>query len=115
DSIYSISTSLSTVAFLIHNNDVKTTLMKLNELENDEVEKIDVTSDVALICCVGDEIDTVSGVSGDIFGAVKEADANILMISEGASVVALNFVVSNGDAVPVIKILHKKFVEREYE
>lgn len=113
DAIYSISTSLSNVAFLIHNNDVKNTLMKLNELNNDDVEKIDVTSDVALICCVGDELMSKSGVCGDIFGAVKEAGANINMISEGASAVAINFVVSNGDALPVIKILHQKFVEGE--
>lgn len=111
DAIYSISTSLSTVAFLIHNNDVKNTLMKLNELNNDDVEKIDVTSDVALICCVGDELMSKSGACGDIFGAVKEAGANINMISEGASAVAINFVVSNGDALPVMKILHRKFVE----
>ncbi len=113
DAIYSISTSLSNVAFLIHNNDVKNTLMKLNELNNDDVEKIDVTSDVALICCVGDELMSKSGACGDIFGAVKEAGANINMISEGASAVAINFVVSNGDALPVIKILHRKFVEGE--
>ena len=113
DAIYSISTSLSTVAFLIHNNDVKNTLIKLNELDNDDVEKIDVTSDVALICCVGDELMSETGASGDIFGAVKAAGANINMISEGASNVAINFVVSNGDALPVIKILHRKFVEGE--
>ena len=111
DAIYSISTSLSTVAFLIHNNDVKNTLIKLNELDNDDVEKIDVTSDVALICCVGDELMSETGASGDIFGAVKAAGANINMISEGASNVAINFVVSNGDALSVIKILHRKFVE----
>ena len=111
DAIYSIYTSLSTVAFLIHNNDVKNTLIKLNELDNDDVEKIDVTSDVALICCVGDELMSETGASGDIFGAVKAAGANINMISEGASNVAINFVVSNGDALSVIKILHRKFVE----
>ena len=54
-----------------------------------------------------------TGASGDIFGAVKAAGANINMISEGASNVAINFVVSNGDALPVIKILHRKFVEGE--
>ncbi|MCQ2084588.1 MAG: aspartate kinase [archaeon] len=111
DAIYSISTSLSNVAFLIDNNDVKATLMKLNELDNDEVERIDVESDVALICCVGDHLMGQSGTCGDIFSAVKEVGANVNMISEGASSVALNFVVPNGDVLPVIKILHKKFVE----
>ncbi|MEE3478213.1 MAG: aspartate kinase [Methanomethylophilus sp.] len=113
DSLYSISTSLSTVAFLIHNNDVKSTLSKLYEMDNTDVEKIDVTSDVALICCVGDDLISTSGVSGQIFSAVKEVDANVMMISEGASAVALNFVVRNCDVLPVIKILHERFVEED--
>ena len=101
------------MAFLIHNNDVKSTLSKLYEMDNADVEKIDVTSDVALICCVGDDLISTSGVSGQIFSAVKEVDANVMMISEGASAVALNFVVRNCDVLPVIKILHERFVEED--
>ncbi len=106
DAIYSISTSLSTLAILIHNNDVRNTLKKLNNLESDVVERIDVTSDVALICCVGDDLMTRCGASGDIFGAVKDAGANVKMISEGASDVSLNFVVPMEHAIKVIETLH---------
>jgi aspartate kinase len=108
--IYSISTSLSTVAFLIHNNDVKMTMMKLNTLEPGDIERIEVKSDVALVCAVGDDLLSRCGVSGDIFTAVKEARANVEMISEGASDVSLNFVVPMFRVTEVIKILHKKFV-----
>jgi aspartate kinase len=111
DAIYSISTTLSTVALLIHNNDVKDTLRKLNELESEDIERIDVTADVALICCVGDNLLTTCGVSGEIFGAVKEAKANVQMISEGASDVSLNFVVPMANVLDTIRTLHKKFVE----
>ena len=108
--IYSMSTSLSTVAFLIHNNDVKQTMMKLNTIDAADIEKIEVKNDVALICAVGDNLLTTCGVSGDIFSAVKEARANVEMISEGASDVSLNFVVPMSKVTDVIKILHKKFV-----
>lgn len=111
DAIYSISTSLSTLALLIHNNDVRDTLKKLNGLDDDVVERIDVTSDVALICCVGDDLMTRCGASGDIFGAVKDAGANVNMISEGASSVSLNFVVPMEHAMKVLQTLHQKFVE----
>ena len=111
DAIYSISTSLSTLAILIHNNDVKDTLKRLNDLDDSDVERIDVTADMALICCVGDNLMTTCGVSGDIFGAVKEAQANVNMISEGASAVSLNFVVPMDQAVTVVTTLHHKFVE----
>ncbi len=108
--IYSISTSLSTVAFLIHNNDVKMTMMKLNTLDPGDIERIEVKNDVALVCAVGDNLLSKCGVSGEIFSAVKEAKANVEMISEGASDVSLNFVVPMSRVSDVIRILHKKFV-----
>ena len=106
--IYSISTSLSTVAFLVHNNDVRTTLNKLNGL--DVIDRIDVKNNVALICAVGDNLLEKSGVSGDIFSAVKDAGANVEMISEGASDVSLNFVVPMGKVIDVVKTLHAQFI-----
>jgi aspartate kinase len=108
--IYSISTSLSTVAFLVHNNDVKSILLKLNALESGDIERIEVKNDVALVCAVGDNLLSKCGVSGDIFTAVKEARANVEMISEGASDVSLNFVVPMSRVIDVVRILHKKYV-----
>jgi len=108
--IYSISTSLSTVAFLVHNNDVKSILLKLNALESGDIERIEVKNDVALVCAVGDNLLSKCGVSGDIFTAVKEAKANVEMISEGASDVSLNFVVPMSRVIDVVRILHKKYV-----
>ncbi|MBQ8373719.1 MAG: aspartate kinase, partial [Candidatus Methanomethylophilaceae archaeon] len=108
--IYSISTSLSTVAFLVHNNDVKLTLRQLNGLNAGDIERIDVKNNVALICAVGDNLLDKCGVSGDIFGAVKEADANVEMISEGASDVSLNFVVPMNKVIDVVKVLHDRYI-----
>ena len=67
-------------------------------------------SGVALICAVGDNLLNKCGVCGDIFSAVKEANANVEMISEGASEVSLNFVVPMGKVVDVVKILHSKYM-----
>jgi len=108
--IYSISTSLSTVAFLVHNNDVKSILSKLNTLDSGDIERIEVKNDVALVCAVGDNLLSKCGVSGDIFSCVKEAKANVEMISEGASDVSLNFVVPMSRVTDVVKILHEKYV-----
>ncbi len=108
--LYAISTSLSTIAFLIHNNDVPSILGSIKGMNKKEIEGVDIKSDVALICTVGDDLLNKSGFSGDIFGAVKEANANVEMISEGASDVSLNFVVPIESAVDVVKILHKKYI-----
>ena len=108
--IYSISTSLSTVAFLISSADVKATLRQINSIDGYDIEKIDVKSGVALICAVGDNLLDKCGVCGDVFSAVKEAGANVEMVSEGASDVSLNFVVPAGKVIDVVKILHSKFM-----
>lgn len=108
--IYSISTSLSTIAFLVHNNDVKLALRQLNNITEGDIERIDLKNNVALICAVGDNLLDKCGVSGDIFTAVNEANANVEMISEGASDVSLNFVVPMNKVVDVVRILHSKFI-----
>lgn len=108
--IYSISTSLSTVAFLVHNNDVQQMLTQLDSLKKTDIEKINVKSDVALVCCVGDDLLDKCGVSGDIFGAVKEVGTNVEMISEGASDSSLNFVVPMEMLVSTVRKLHAQFV-----
>lgn len=108
--MYAMSTSLSTIAFLVHNLDVKDALKHLNMLSSADIERIDVKSNMALVCAVGDNLLSKCGVSGDIFSAVKEAGANVELISEGASDVSLNFVVPMDRATDVVRVLHEKFV-----
>lgn len=109
--VYAISTSLSTIAFLIHNLDVKKTLRNLNKMDADVIEHINVKSNVALVCAVGDSLLASQGFSGYIFGTVKDVGANVEMISEGASDVSLNFVVPTDSVLEVVKALHKKYIE----
>ena len=108
--LYAISTSLSTIALLIHNLDVKETLRHLNTLEGEEIDRIDVKSNMCLICAVGDNLLARCGASAEIFGAVREAGANVELISEGASDVSLNFVVPMDHATSVIRQLHEKYI-----
>jgi len=108
--IYSISTSLSTIAMVIDNADVTTVIKKLNEISGKNIERIDVKNNVSLVCCVGDDLLSKCGVSGDIFTAVKEAGANVEMISEGASDVCLNFIVPMDKVMDVVSVLHEKYI-----
>ena len=111
-SVYGISTSLSTLAFIIQNVDVPRIIGELKMMRDEPIEGIDIKSNVALICVVGDDLLDKCGFSGDIFGAVKEAHVNVEMISEGASDVSLNFVVPAERATDVIRILHSKYVKK---
>ena len=112
--IYGISTSLSNIALLIHNLDVKRSLALLHELDSIDIERINVRGNMTLICAVGDGLLFRSGFCGDVFGAVKNVGASVEMISEGASEVALNFVVSTDIATEVVKTIHEKFVSGGY-
>jgi aspartate kinase len=108
--IYSISTSLSTIAILVSNGDMSSIIRRLNELDSSDIERIDVKNNVSLVCCVGDDLLSKCGVTGDIFTAVKDAGVNVEMISEGASEVSLNFVVPMGMVVDVVESLHSKYI-----
>ncbi|HVO77535.1 MAG TPA: aspartate kinase, partial [Methanomassiliicoccales archaeon] len=107
---YAVSTSLSTLALAVPKSDVKGVCERIDRLGNGMVDKVVVRKDVALICAVGDDMINIKGVAAKVFQAAEEADANIEMISEGASDVALNFVVPGDKAVDVIKRLHEKFI-----
>ena len=108
--IYGISTSLSNIALLVHNLDVKKSLALLHMLDSIDIERINVRNNMTLICAVGDGLLNRCGFCGDVFGAVKAVGASVEMISEGASEVALNFVVSTDYATEVVKTIHEKFV-----
>lgn len=109
--LYGISTSLSTLALLVDDGDLKKTTECLNGLKPIGIEKIIVKKDVALICTVGRNLLKRNGYSGDVFETIKKANINVEMISEGASNVSLNFVVPEKDAVEAVKALHKKLVD----
>lgn len=109
-STYAVSTSLSTLAVVIPSSSVEEALRRINSLKESQIEKMTVKSNVSLICCVGNNMINTSGVAAKVFAVVADAGANIEMISEGASDVALNFVVPSDKAVDAIRNIHKTFI-----
>ncbi len=61
----------------------------------------------AIICVVGDNIRYTPGVAGRIFKAVEHV--NVRMISQGASLRNVSFVVQESDLKPAVEALHKAF------
>jgi aspartate kinase len=66
-----------------------------------------VEDNQAIVCIVGDNIRHTPGVAARAFGALQ--GVNIRMISQGASMLNLGFVVAAGDAEKAIKLLHQEF------
>lgn len=110
EAVYGVSTSLSTMAVLVHNNDVPVVLSNIRGMDFAGLEGIDIKSGVTLVCAVGDDLLSRSGFSGYVFGTVKDVGANVEMISEGASDVSLNFVVPTESATDVVRELHNKYI-----
>ena len=106
---YAISTSLSTLAFAVPSSSAKGICERIRR-SGEEVEKVTVKDNVSLICAVGDDLINRTGASAKVFQEAAEAEANIEMISEGASDVALNFVVPSEKANEVVRRLHSKFI-----
>ena len=67
---------------------------------------VTVEPDQALICLVGDSVATTSGIAGRIFQALN--GTNIRMISQGASLLNLSFVVAGKDLATAVRALHQE-------
>jgi len=109
-SAYAISTSLSTLALAVPSSAARSICQRIRKAGTDEIEKVTIKEDVALICAVGDDLINRTGAAAQIFAAAALVEANIEMISEGASDVALNFVVPSAKATDVVRKLHESFI-----
>jgi aspartate kinase len=72
-----------------------------------EFSEVSVEEDHAIVCIVGDNLRHTPGVAARAFGALQ--DVNIRMISQGASLLNLGFVVAARDAEKAVKLLHQEF------
>jgi len=71
------------------------------------IAEVETEQDQAIICLVGDNIRYTPGVAGRVFHALNEI--NVRMISQGASLVNLSFVVAGKDVRRAVELLHEEF------
>src|SRR5271166_631784 len=63
----------------------------------------------ALVCMVGDDIRGRSGISAQVFNAIRHI--NIRMISQGASEINMSFMIDEDDADEAVRSLHAAFFQ----
>ena len=61
----------------------------------------------ALICMVGEDIRGRSGISGQVFSAIRHV--NVRMISQGASEINMSFMIEESDVEEAVRSLHAEF------
>ncbi|MBE2256337.1 MAG: lysine-sensitive aspartokinase 3 [Ignavibacteria bacterium] len=100
-----ITTSEVNVSLTLENtNNLKFVIEELSEFAEVKLEE-----NKALICVVGNNLKFMKGIEKRIFKVV--GDFKISMISQGASLINISFVIENDDLEKVIKLLHKEFFE----
>lgn len=102
-SVDMVSTSEVSVSATIDNPKALAAIRK--ELE--QFSRVDVEDKQAIICLVGDNIRYTPGIAGRVFRALN--GINIRMISQGASVLNLGFVIGDADSERAVEALHREF------
>jgi aspartate kinase len=69
--------------------------------------EVSIEREKAIICVVGDNLKFTPGLAGRLFSAIS--DANINMISQGASEINLTFVTDESEVASVVERLHEAF------
>jgi aspartate kinase len=81
--------------------------LELIRAELETFAEVSIENDQAIVCLVGDNIRSSPGVAGRVFGAVEHI--NVRMISQGASLLNISFVIAAADLAPAVESLHREF------
>ncbi len=102
-SVDMVSTSEVSVSLTVDNGE------QLESIREQLVEFAEVTMETgqAIVCLVGDNIRHTPGIAGRAFQVLQ--NKNIRMISQGASVLNLGFVVEDKDVPGAVAALHEEF------
>ncbi|MGA2196001.1 MAG: lysine-sensitive aspartokinase 3 [Bryobacteraceae bacterium] len=105
-SVDMVATSEVSVSLTIDNAaSIDAILSELRQFAEPSVEH-----DNVIVCLVGENIRYTPGVARRVFMALD--GINIRMISQGASLLNISFVVAEGDLRPTVKALHREFFSR---
>jgi aspartate kinase len=98
-----VTTSEVSVSMTLDSND------NLDAIERElrQIGEVGIEREKAIVCVVGDNLKFTPGVAGRLFSAI--GNANINMISQGASEINLTFVTDERDVAGVVERLHDAF------
>lgn len=98
-----ITTSEVNISLTLDNDDNLEEIIK----ELSAFSEVKVEKDKSLVCIVGNNLKYIPGIAKKVFQVL--GDYNITMISQGASIINISFVVDKGNLNDVIQTLHKEF------
>ncbi len=81
-----------------------------SELSRGDVDKIWALDNVVIVTVVGVGIRETPGIAARIFGAVGQANINVIAIAQGSSECSLSIVVGTADANHAVRSIHSELV-----
>ncbi len=116
ESIFAVFNRHKTSVDLVSTSEVAVSLTidSTDQIDNivAELEKfaeVATYSKKAIVCIVGDQMNSTAGVADRIFGALR--DINVIMISQGASEINMSLVIEEDRVTDAVKRLHTEFFE----
>ena len=107
--IKSVITSQTCIDILFDKSDLEAAYRVLKGLDLHAVDEIAVLDNICLIAAVGEGMLEYPGVASRIFSAVAREGINVLIISTGASSVAIYFAIDKKDYEKAVLAVHREF------
>ncbi len=81
------------------------------EIQHNNVDSVDVLSDIVIITVVGSGMRGTPGVAGRVFSLLGESRINVLAIAQGSSECSISFIVAEQDLEKAVGELHSLALE----
>ena len=81
-----------------------------SELSRGDIDKIQALDGVVIVTVVGVGVRETPGIAARIFGAVGQANVNVIAIAQGSSECSLSLVVETADANHAVRSIHSEVV-----
>ena len=108
------SSSELNISVCIHTDEVLLAKETLNqefelELQNDWLDPLAVTDDVAIISLIGEGMKAQKGTAAKFFASLSQARVNIVAIAQDSSEGAISAVIDSKHSADAIKVTHENF------
>jgi aspartate kinase len=108
--VINMATSQASFALLLEQKDLEGAQQALSSLRGGIVQSFEAMPGRSLVCVVGRGLGNTPGSAARILQAVAASGVNVEMISLGASAIAIDFVVREGDAPQAVRAVHDAFL-----
>ena len=85
------------------------------EIENGKVNPVLVETGLSIIAVVGEQMKSLPGISGRMFGGLGRNGINVRAIAQGSSEKNISAVIAASDVKKAINVLHEDFFETTYK